>query len=459
MVMTTLGTPERPLRVAIIGSGPSGFYAADPILKSGLSCTVDMFDRLPTPFGLVRGGVAPDHPKIRTVVKVYEKIADNPDFRFFGNVTIGRDLLVEELRQHYDAVLFSCGAETDRRMGIPGEDLPGSYTATSFVAWYNGHPDYRDFQFDLSQEVAVVIGLGNVAMDVARILAKTVDELKETDIAQHALDALAESKIREIYVVGRRGAAQSAFTTPEIKEMGELEVCEPIVAPEELLLGQVSLQEEEQDRNVKRNMDVLREYGARVPTGKPRRMIFKFLNSPVEVLGTDRVTGLRLEKNELSGDTPFEQKARGTGETWELPCGLVFRSIGYKGIAMPGVPFDERRGLFPNVEGRITENGTVVPGLYAAGWIKRGPSGIIGTNKPDSLETAQHLLEDAATLCPCPTPSSEAVVALLASRGVQAVDWSDWRKIDAAEIAKGQAIGKPKERFTRVAEMLGVLSS
>lgn len=456
--MSTLGTMERPLRVAIIGSGPSGFYAADPLLKSDMHCKVDMFDRLPTPFGLVRGGVAPDHPKIRTVVKVYEKIADHPDFTFFGNVTIGRDLLVEELRAHYDAILFSCGAETDRRMGIPGEDLPGSYTATSFVAWYNGHPDYRDYQFDLSQEVAVVIGLGNVAMDVARILAKTVDELKVTDIAQHALDALAESKIKEIYVIGRRGAAQSAFTTPEIKEMGELEACEPVVAPEELDLNAVSLLEEEQERNVKRNMEVLRAYGAQTAQGKPRRMIFKFLNSPVAVLGTDRVTGLRLEKNVLSGETPFQQKAQGTGTTWDLPCGLVFRSIGYRGLALPGVPFDERRGLFPNVAGRITDQDTVVPGMYAAGWIKRGPSGIIGTNKPDSLETAQQILEDAASLTPCAVPSSEAVLQLIQSRGVRVVSWEDWRKIDAAELANGALVGKPKERFTRVTEMLSALS-
>jgi len=453
--MSTIGTPERPLRVAIIGSGPSGFYAADPILKSGLTCAIDMYDRLPTPFGLVRGGVAPDHPKIRTVTRVYEKIADNPAFRFLGNVTVGKDISVEELRRFYDAIIFACGAETDRRLGIPGEDLPGSHTATSFVGWYNAHPDYRDLQFDLSQEAAVVIGVGNVAMDVARVLAKTVDELKTTDIAQHALDALAESKVKDVYVIGRRGAAQAAFTTPEIKEMGELEACEPIVGADEVALDPMSSQELS-ERNVQRNMDVLNEYAGRASSGKAKRVHFRFLLSPTEIRGNGRVESLVLEKNRLEGE-PFSLKARGTGELVELPCGLVFRSIGYKGIAMPGVPFDERRGVFPNVEGRITQDGSVIPGLYAVGWIKRGPSGIIGTNKPDSVETATHLLADAPGLPGAAEPSAAAVDALLAGRGVRVVDIHGWRKIDAAEVAAGAAIGKPRERFTRIPEMLSQL--
>lgn len=454
--MATLGTSERPLRVAIVGSGPSGFYAADPLLKSESPvCSVDMFDRLPVPFGLVRGGVAPDHPKIRTVTRVYEKIADHPRFRFLGNVKVGQDIQVDELRRHYDAILFSCGAETDRRLGIPGEDLAGSHTATSFVAWYNAHPDYRDLHFDLSQEVAVVIGVGNVAMDVARTLAKTVDELKTTDIAQHALDALAESKIREIYIIGRRGAAQAAYTTPELKEMGELEACDPIVGPAEIALDPLS-QQELSDRNTARNIEILTEYANRPTGGKPRKLHFRFLLSPTELKGTDRVESIVLEKNRLEGE-PENLKARGTGEHVEIPCGLVFRSIGYKGIAMPGVPFDEKRGVFPNEKGRITENGAPVVGLYCAGWIKRGPSGIIGTNKPDSVETVEQLLADLPNLTPAPQPDSAAVDALLAERGVRVVDIAGWRKIDAAEIARGQAVGKPRERFTRVAEMLAQL--
>jgi len=454
--MSGLGTAERPLRVAIVGSGPSGFYAADPLLKSDTVCTVDMFDRLPTPFGLVRGGVAPDHPKIRTVVRVYEKTAAHERFRFFGNVHVGKDISVDELRQFYDAVVFACGAETDRRLGIAGEDLPGSHTATSFVAWYNGHPDYRDFTFDLSQEVAAVIGVGNVAMDVARILAKTVDELKVTDIAGHALDALAESKVREIYVIGRRGPTQAAFTTPEIKEMGELEDCDVCVAPAELEIDPLS-EHELSERNVGRNMEILRKYAERPLAGKSRKMHFRFLLSPTEVLGEDRVTGLRLEKNKLVGDEPFQLKARGSGAFEDLPCGLVFRSIGYRGVSIPGVPFDESRGLFPNEAGRIVDNGVAVPGLYAAGWIKRGPSGIIGTNKPDSLETVKQLLNDVPLLPQCPEPDSESLERLLASRGVRAVSFAEWQRIDAAEVAAGEALGKPRERFTRIPEMLEVI--
>ena len=452
-----LGSPERPLRVAIIGSGPSGFYAAAPLQKSDIVCNIDMYDRLPTPFGLVRGGVAPDHPKIRNVTKVYEKTAQEAGFHFFGNVTVGQDISIEEMQQYYDAIIFACGAETDRRLGILGEDLPGSYTATSFVGWYNGHPDYRQLPFDLSGEVAVVIGVGNVAMDVARVLAKTVDELKHTDIAQHALDALAESNIREIHIVGRRGAAQAAFTSAELKEMGELADCDPVVKPEDLALNPVS-EQELSDKSKQRNYEILQEYAKRTPNpDKRRRMFFHFLEGPVEIHGKDKVESLLMVKNALSGDEPFKQRATATSETYEFPCDVIFRSIGYRGIAIPGVPFDENMGLIPNQEGRVLDNGTVVPGMYAAGWIKRGPSGIIGTNKPDSLETVTKLLEDLPTLTPCPKPDSSAVLQLLRSRGVRVVDIEDWKKIDAAEVERGQLHGKPRERFTAIEEMLAVL--
>lgn len=455
--MQPLGSPENPLRVAIVGSGPSGFYAADPLLKSDIACVVDMFDRLPTPFGLVRGGVAPDHPKIRNVTKVYERIAEKPGFRFFGNVTVGKDLLVPELQQHYDAILFAYGAETDRGLGVPGEDLAGSYTATSFVGWYNGHPDYRNHTFDLSQEVAVVIGVGNVAMDVARILAKTVDELKTTDIAQHALDALAESKVREIHVVGRRGPAQAAFTSAELKEMGHLEQCQPFVDPDVLKLGPVC-QEELSDNNKSKNLEWLNAYARAENRGTPRKMLFRFLESPLELAGNGRVESIVLGKNRLQGDEPFKQWAVGTGESETLPCGLVFRSIGYRGIPMPDVPFDEKRGVIPNLEGRVHDASGIVPGLYVAGWIKRGPSGIIGTNKPDSLETVERLLEDRPSLRPCPERDPDAIVRRLAELKVRFVTLEDWRRIDAAEQALGAAAGKPRERFTRIEDMLAVLA-
>lgn len=456
--MAAPGVPDRPLRVAIIGSGPSGFYAADPLFKSETPCIVDMFDRLPTPYGLVRGGVAPDHPKIRSVSRVYEKIASHPSFTFFGNVTIGRDLSVAELQAHYDAVIFACGAESDRRMHIPGEDLAGSHTATSFVGWYNGHPDYRDLEFDLRQRSAVIVGVGNVAMDVARILAKTRDELKNTDIAAHALEQLAESGIEEIHIVGRRGPAQVKFTPPELKEMGELADCEPVVLPESLALDPMSA-EEASEPATKRNLELLREFAERPQAAsKRRRMYFHFLLSPVEVVGAERVEALRLGKNRLTGEA-YALRAEPSGDFEEIPCGLVFRSIGYRGVAIPGVPFDERAGVFPNDQGRVTKDGVVVPGLYAVGWIKRGPSGVIGTNKPDSLETARILLEDAPKLKPCAAPSTDAVRALLAERGVRAVNFDEWRIIDAAEVARGERAGKPRERFTRVPEMFEAIDA
>ncbi len=457
--MAALGSPHRPLRVAIIGSGPSGFYAAEALLKTDLHVELDMFERLPTPFGLVRGGVAPDHLKIKKTARTFEKIAQHESFRFFGNVTIGRDLSVEELRQFHDAVLFACGAESDRRLNIPGEDLWGSHAATEFVGWYNGHPDYQDREFDLSQEAAVVIGQGNVAMDVSRILAKTVDELRETDITEKALDALAGSKVKEIYLVGRRGPVQAAFTPPEIKEMGALADCDAVVDPRDLVLNEASQTELDQPDHHHRtkNMAILQEFAAREPTGKSRRLNIRFHQSPVKLLGTDRVEAVVLEKNELVGP-PYNQKARGTGIREELPCGLVFRSVGYRGTPIEGAPFDESRGVFPNQDGRVTDAETIIPGLYAAGWIKRGPSGVIGTNKPDSQATVGSILEDLTHLLPCPIPSTRRVRELLESRGVRFVTFEEWRRIDEAEIERGKAKGKPREKFTSVEEMLEVIN-
>ncbi|MBI4557021.1 MAG: NADP oxidoreductase [Candidatus Hydrogenedentes bacterium] len=456
--MTELGTAARPFRVAIVGSGPSGFYAAEALLKSDKVIQINMFDRLPTPYGLVRGGVAPDHPKIKSVIRVYDKIAEHERFAFFGNVKIGEHLPVNELRRFYDAVLFACGAETDKRLSIPGEDLPGSYTATAFVGWYNGHPDYRHCTFDLSQEVAVVAGQGNVAMDVTRILAKTVDELRETDIAQHALEALAESKVKEIHLVGRRGPVQAAFTQPEIKEIGELADCDPVLDPADLELNAASQSELDDLKNQhsKRNLAVLTEFASRPAPSKNKRYCIHFFKSPVELAGSGKVERVILERNELVGE-PFKQKARGTGVREELSCGLFFRSVGYRGLPLPGVPFDETAGLFPNERGRILESGAPAPGLYAAGWIKRGPSGVIGTNKPDSIETVQSMLADLPGLLPCEPPDSGALRELLMARGVRAVSYADWRKIDAAEIERGKLRGKPREKFTSIEEMLAVL--
>jgi len=450
-----LGSELRPLRVAIVGSGPSGFYAAEALFKAEPKVQVDMIDRLAAPFGLVRYGVAPDHDKIKSVIRVYDRIAQSPDYRFLGNVEVGRDISVEELRAHYDAVVFACGAETDRRLGIPGEDLRGSYTATEFVAWYNGHPDYVDRVFDLSHEVAVVVGQGNVAVDVCRILCKTVDELKHTDIASHALDALAQSEVREVHMVGRRGPVQAAFTTQEIKEFGELADCDPVVDPRDLEVDEVDLAERDggKDSRARKNFAVLEEFAARGMPGKSRRFVLHFLTSPRELQGDGRVERVIFERNRLEGEAG-KRKARGTGDTFDMKCGAFFRSVGYRGVSIAGVPFHDAWGIFPNVEGRITASESVVPGLYAVGWIKRGPSGIIGTNKPDSIATVKNLLADMPVLSPCPRPDGAAVDDLLASRGVRVISYDDWRKIDAAEIARGRATGKPREKFLSVDEML-----
>src|SRR6266567_3014082 len=339
-----------PLRVAVVGSGPAGFYAAGALLDADIPVEVDMIERLPTPWGLVRLGVAPDHPKLKTVSRAFERIALKPGFRFFGNVEVGRDLSPGDLTRLYDAVVYTFGAQTDRRLGIPGEDLPGSWSATEFVAWYNGHPDYQELAFDLSVERVVVIGNGNVALDIARMLALTHEEPAPTDATDASIAAIAASPIREIVVVGRRGPAQASFTTPELQEMGELAGADVVVDPRE-------------------------------PEGKPRRVVLRFFRSPVAILGEERVEGMELVRNELDAN----ERAVPTDERETLACGLVFRSVGYHGVELPGVVFDAKTGTIPN------EGGRVEPGVYSAGWIKRGPTGVIGTNKKDATETVERL--------------------------------------------------------------------
>ena len=456
--MSQLGTQDNPLLVAIVGSGPSGFYAVDALFKTDLEVRINMFERLPVPYGLVRSGVAPDHPKLKQAIKVYARIAEAEEFNYIGNVSVGTDISVDELRESHHAVILTCGAETDRRLGIPGEDLHGSYTATEFVGWYNGHPDYRDRKFDLSHETAVIIGQGNVAADVSRILAKTVDELKHTDIAEHALEVLAESKVKNIYVIGRRGPAQAKFTSKELKEFGALADCDPVIDGDELALNPES-ETELADRSNSVNKKIYGLFCGFVDRelSMDKRCIFTFLKSPREMLGEGRVGRLLIEINTLSGE-PFRQSARGSGVTFSIDAGIVFRSIGYHGIPMPGVPFDESRGVFSNDKGRIIKDGAVDRGLYTSGWIKRGPTGIIGTNKADSVETVGLLLEDIDKL---DTGESKRGAAgcyeILDRRGVRHISFSDWKKIDAAEITRGQTAGKPREKYTSIDEMLALL--
>ena len=459
--MSELGTPDNPLRAAIIGSGPAGFYAAESLFANDeVAVEVDMFDRLPTPFGLVRAGVAPDHPKIKNVIRRYEKTAGNEGFRFFGNVEIGRVLSPAELAERYHAVVYAYGSSADRKLGIPGEDLQGSHPATEFVAWYNAHPDFADREFDLSCERAVVIGNGNVAADVARMLALTREELDETDTADHAIEPMASSGIREIVVLGRRGPAQAAFTNPEVRELGEMVDADVVVDPAECELDPLSrayLESDEADITARKNVDIFTEFSQREPEGKRRRIVLRFLCSPIEIKGDGKVESIVIGRNELAQGSGGRLSARDTGEREEIECGLVFRSIGYKGIGLAGVPFDEDRGTIRNEGGRVLDDdGAQVEGQYVVGWIKRGPSGVIGTNKKDAQETIDNLFEDLAEgHMPEPAGEHPPVEDLLAERSPDAVvSYAGWEAIDAAEKAKGEPLGRPRVKFCTIDEML-----
>ena len=434
------------LRVAVVGSGPAGFYAAGHLLDADIPVEVDMIERLPTPWGLVRLGVAPDHPKIKAVSKAFERIAAQPGFRFLGGVEIGRDLTQEDLAQLYDAVVYAVGAQTDRHMGIPGENLPGSWPATEFVAWYNGHPDFQDLEFDLSGPCAVVVGAGNVALDVVRMLALAPDEILPTDTTDAAIEAILGSGIEEIVLLARRGPAQAAFTTPELKELGELADADVIVDASDLELDPVSEAALEHDTNARRNVEVLREYAARKPAGKKRRIHLRFAVSPVAILGDERVEGVEIVRNRLVADESGRISAEPTDEHETIPCGIVFRSVGYQGVALQGVPFDERRATIPNACGRVTDT----PGVYCAGWIKRGPSGVIGTNKKDATETVDLLLEDARAGKlgrGNPAATADTVEQLLAERDVEHVTYMGWEAIDAEEMNRGVPFGRPRVKL------------
>ena len=451
-----------PLRIAIVGTGPSGFYAAEHLLKQHPGVEIDLFDRLPTPFGLVRGGVAPDHQKIKSVTRVYERIAANPAVRFFGNVTLGTDLSRDDLLRHYHAAIYAVGSPTDRNLGIPGEQLSGSHAATDFVGWFNGHPDYRDCTFDLSQASVAVIGMGNVAVDVVRILARTPEELFGTDIAEHALEALKQSRVRDIYMIGRRGPVQGAFTNPELKELGEMAGADILVRAADLELdpGSMAALASGDDKTPEKNLATLRLFAAKPRTGKPRTIHLRFLLSPIELKGAGQVEQIVLGHNRLVQSPNGDLKAEATGERETLPAGLVFRSVGYLGVALPGVAFDSKRGVIPSAEGRVlTADGTPSRGEYVVGWIKRGPSGVIGTNKPDAVESADALLEDhgAGQLPEPKVTDRDAITRLLAERGVRTVSWQDWQRLDALERARGQALGRPRLKFTRIEEMLAAL--
>ncbi len=454
-----LGTTDRPLRVAIIGAGPAGFYAAEALLKQKqLVCQIDFFNRLPTPYGLVREGVAPDHQSIKAVTRVYDKLAAGTGVRYFGNVTFGRDLTRADLKAHYDQLIYAVGAQSDRKMGIPGEDLHGSLPATIFVGWYNGHPDYQQFQFDLTHERVVVVGNGNVAMDVTRILVSDPDDLAKTDMADHALEALRQSRVREVVMLGRRGPAQAAFTTPELKEFGELPGVDVIVDPADLELDALSVASLAEDKTAQKNIELLRAYAARGRSGAPRRILMRFLASPVELLGeAGHVSAVKIERNQLVQAVDGSVRAQGSGNFETLPCGLVLRSVGYRGVPLLDVPYSRGSGTIPNIDGRVIdeEQGTPIAGEYVVGWAKRGPSGVIGTNKPDAAATVVSMLADLPGL---PGAADDAdVTALLHERGVDYVTYADWKRLDAYEAAAGAQQGRPRVKVTRVDEMMAII--
>ncbi|MEV7965056.1 FAD-dependent oxidoreductase [Sphaerisporangium sp. NPDC088356] len=415
------------LRVAIVGSGPAGIYTAEALTKqAGEPVEIDVLDRLPTPYGLVRYGVAPDHTSIKSIAGYLRRVLELPSVRFLGGVELGSDISAGDLAASYDAVVYCTGAMVDRHLGIPGENLPGSVAATDFVNWYCGHPDMPPDAFSLDSTEVAVIGVGNVAVDVVRILAKTADELRSTDVPQEVLDRLAKSQVTGIHMIGRRGPEHAKFTLKELRELGELPSCDVLVRPEEGGTNDVS----ELSRQVRGNVEVLRSWSAHAATGRPRRLDVRFWLRPVEILGSSRVEALRLERTAL-----VDGRVTGTGQFETIPVGMVLRSVGYQSVPLPGVPFDAATMTVPNVAGRVSE------GQYVAGWLKRGPTGVIGTNKSDAAETVRTLLADLASRPGRAAPASR-LDDLLAARGVSPVTYGQWLAIEAAEASLATSLGR-----------------
>ncbi|GGL37137.1 4Fe-4S binding protein [Nocardia jinanensis] len=458
-----ISTPVRPpkelgtLRVAIVGAGPAAAYAADELLRR-CDVQVEMFDRLPTPWGLVRAGVAPDHPGTKTVAGMFESAFRRDTLQYYLNVEVGKHITHEELLAHHHAVLYAVGASSDRRMGIPGEELPGSHSATEFVAWYNGHPDYADRVFDLSGERAIIVGNGNVALDVARVLTVDPDELAKTDIADHALAALRGSAIREVVVLGRRGPLQAAYTSPEFLALTHLSGVDIVIDPAELELdpaSQALLDHPDAEPSLKLKYALAEEFAAEPVAEGNKRIVFKYLAAPIAVTGTDKVEGLEYARNELVEEDGI-LNARPTSEVGSLPASLVLRSIGYRGRPIPDLPFDDRRAVVPNEHGRVTgADGQPVTGVYVSGWIKRGPRGVIGSNRVDSAETVEGLIADfIAGKLVAPTADRDALRALVRERQPDLVDRVGWKAIDQAERGAGKDSGRPRVKFTSLADLL-----
>jgi len=454
------------MRVAIVGAGPAGAFAADRLLRRVGNVEIDLFERLPTPWGLLRSGVAPDHQEIKRLDETFDRETLGHGCRFFGNVEVGVDISHPELMEHYDAVIYATGAQTDKSLGIPGEDLPGSWPATEFVAWYNGHPDYRGLEFDLSHERAVVIGNGNVAADVVRMLTRSIAELERTDIADHALDALRQSRVKEVVVLGRRGPAQAAFTSSELRELGHMDGVDVIVDPDDAELDALSAEwlAEEGTFTARKNVELLREFAARPESpDAERRIVLRFLRSPVEIRGEGRVEAVDVGRNEIVRSDDGALRPRSVDDEREtIECGLVLRSVGYRAVPLPDVPFDERSYVLPNDRGRVRDTeGNPVPGVYAVGWIKRGPTGILGTNKRDAEETVDRVAEDLASgaLKARQLPEREQIDKLIGERKPEVVTADGWHAIDARELQLGEDAQRPRVKLASRDELLAAGSS
>jgi ferredoxin--NADP+ reductase len=434
---------KMPVQVAIVGAGPSGFYAAAALLQSNENCHVDIIEALPTPFGLIRAGVAPDHQSTKGVSRAFARTAQAPQVSFFGNVVLGRDISLDELRGLYDAVVLATGSPLDRPLGIPGGEAAGVYGAAAFVGWYNGHPDFYDLAPDLNTPAVAVIGNGNVAIDVARVLAKTPAEMASSDLADHSAAVIHASPIQDIYLIGRRGPVEAKFTNKELSEMGELADCVPLVDPAQLPAEVAGDMSDRDRRQREKNLATLRNFSGHKPGEKRKRVHFLFNAKPVEVLGDGRVSGLRLERTRV-----VDGRAVGTGETFDIPCGVVIPAIGYRMPPLAGVPIDERAGTVANRDGRVE------PGLYAVGWAKRGPVGVIGTNKADGDQVAQQIAEDVTGGT---RPGRAGLREILAQRGVRPVTFADWLRIEAAEVAAAPP-GAPRRKLIRIKDMLAIVA-
>lgn len=443
-----------PLRVAVVGAGPAGIYASDLLVKSGTDVSIDLFERMPAPFGLIRYGVAPDHPRIKGIIASLHRVLDQDNIRLLGNISIGTDITVEELRDYYDAIIFSTGAVADRDLGIPGDTLEGSFGAAEFVGFYDGNPEFKR-EWDLSAESVAVIGVGNVGLDVARILAKTADELKVTEIPDNVFESLKKNKATEVHVFGRRGPAQVKFSPMELKELDHSPTIEVVVSPEDIDYDAASEVARRESKSQDLVCQTLEGYAMREPKGAPHKLFIHLFENPVEILGSDgTVVGLRTERTELDGNGGV----RGTGKFTDWPVQAVYRAVGYRSYPVPGVPFDERAAVIPNDGGHVLDGpgGAIVPGLYATGWIKRGPVGLIGNTKSDAKETTEMLLADAAAgnLVPATKRNPQDIIDLLAAKRIPVTTWSGWYQLDSAEKSLGAAEGRERKKIVEWDEML-----